>query len=143
MNKPDTVVDSPVQSARVLLKTLQGEFAAFRDCLPMAIGIDKQILVRLPGIDRKVLRLALGLHTHSMRYLKAMEKATHRFDLDGNPGEEVSEAHRNHAAEVLRERFRKEAEVRKARKQAEIAAAAEKERANKLNQLVEKFGKGR
>ena len=87
--------------------------------------------------------MALGLHTHSTRYLKTLEKATHRIDLDGVASDEISEEHRKHAAEMLRERYRKEAEARKARKQAEIAAAAEEARARKLDQLVAKFSKSR
>ena len=86
------------------------------------------------------MRIALGLHTNSLRYLKSMEKATHRFDLDGNPGEEVTDAHRAHAAEVLKERFRKDAERRRAQK---LAEQQEKERNQKLSLLVEKFGKHR
>lgn len=136
----DNTIENPVQNARALIKTLQENYAVFRDCLPLAIGIDKQLQARQPELNRKTLRIALGLHTNSLRYLKSMEKATRRFDLDGNTGEEVSEAHRAHAAEVLKERFRKDAERRKAQKQAELQ---EKERSQKLNQLVEKFGKHR
>lgn len=134
---------SPIESARALIKQLQVQHPVFRDALPLAIGIDKQILARQPDVDRKTLRVALGLHTHSTRYLKTLEKATHRIDLDGVAGDEISEEHRKHAAEMLRERYRKEAEVRKARKQAEIAAAAEEARARKLDQLVAKFSKNR
>lgn len=126
------------QQARALLKTLQERFAVFRDGAPLAIGIDKQLLERLPEIERKTLRLALGIHTHSARYLKGMEKATHRLDLDGVAGEEISEAHRQHAAETLRERFKKDAERRKA---ANEAAARERQRTEKLSQLVQKFSK--
>ncbi|MFT3847767.1 MAG: ProQ/FinO family protein [Propionivibrio sp.] len=136
----DNTIENPVQNARALVKTLQENYAVFRDCLPLAIGIDKQLQIRQPELNRKTMRIALGLHTNSLRYLKSMEKATRRFDLDGNPGEEVTEAHRAHAAEVLKERFRKDAERRKAQKQAELQ---EKERSQKLNQLVEKFGKHR
>ena len=139
MNTP-TPTESPVQSARALLKTLQDEFSVFRDCLPLAIGIDKQLLTRQNELNRKTLRIALGLHTNSLRYLKSMEKATRRFDLDGNPGEEVTDAHRAHAAEVLKERFRKDAERRRAQK---LAEQQEKERNQKLSLLVEKFGKHR
>lgn len=139
MNTENTL-ENPVQNARALIKTLQENYAVFRDCLPLAIGIDKQLLLRQPELNRKTMRIALGLHTNSLRYLKSMEKATRRFDLDGNAGEEVTEEHRAHAAEVLKERFRKDAERRKAQKQAELQ---EKERSQKLNQLVEKFGKHR
>ncbi len=143
MNKPNTPtesVESPVQNARALLKTLQTDFSVFRDCSPLAIGVDKQLLARLPNLDRKILRIALGMHTNSLRYLKTMEKATHRIDLDGNTGDELTPDHRSHATEVLRERFRKDAERRKAQREAE---ALERQRTEKLSQLVEKFGKAR
>ena len=139
MNTENTT-EIPVQNARTLIKTLQEQYAVFRDYLPLAIGIDKQLQARQSELNRKTMRIALGLHTNSLRYLKSMEKATRRFDLDGNPGEEVSETHRAHAAEVLKERFRKDAERRRAQKQAE---QQEKERNQKLSQLVEKFGKQR
>ncbi len=143
MNKPNTPtesVESPVQNARALLKTLQTDFSVFRDYSPLAIGVDKQLLARLPNLDRKILRIALGMHTNSLRYLKTMEKATHRIDLDGNTGDELTPDHRSHATEVLRERFRKDAERRKAQREAE---ALERQRTEKLSQLVEKFGKVR
>ena len=141
MNPPNTsLTNSPALNARALLKTLQEKFSVFRDYSPLAIGIDKQLLARLPDLDRKTLRIALGMHTNSLRYLKTMEKATHRTDLDGNRGDEVTATHRSHATEILRERFKKDAERRKAQREAE---ALERQRNEKLSQLVEKFGKGR
>jgi len=131
---------TPGQNARALLKSLQTTFPVFNDYVPLAIGIDKQLLARMPDIERKVLRIALGMHTNSLRYLKTMEKATHRLDLDGNVGDEVTDEHRKHAAEILRERFKKEAERRKAQREAE---ALERQRTEKLNLLMEKFGKNR
>ena len=131
---------SPAQDARALIKKLQEEFAVFRDYAPLAIGIDRQILACQPGLNRKVLRMALGMHTHSLRYLKCMEKATQRLNLAGESVAEVTEEHRQHAAETLRERFRKEAERKEAQREAE---AQEKLRTQKLGQLVEKFGRNR
>src|ERR1700749_2520323 len=93
--------ETPAQQARALLKRLQTQFPAFRDCLPLAIGIDKQLHAELPDVSRKVLRIALGIHTNSLRYLRAMEKATHRFDLHGKQGDEVTDTHRTHASEIL------------------------------------------
>ena len=78
-------------SPRALLKQLQQQFEAFRNCLPLEIGIDKQLLARMPSLNRKLMRAALGIHTGSMRYLRAMEKATVRYDLDGKPGAEVTD----------------------------------------------------
>lgn len=138
---------SPVLSARTLLKSLQEEFPAFRDCLPLAIGIDKQLLARRPDLDRKILRIALGMHTNSLRYIKVMAKtaATTRFDLDGNAADALTDEHRKHAVETLRERSKKEAERRKVQRDAESAQreaeAAERQRTEKLSQLVAKFGR--
>jgi ProP effector len=75
----------------------------------------------MPDLNRKLMRAALGIHTGSMRYLRAMEKATVRYDLDGKAGAEVTDTHRQHAKELLQQRFKKEAE----RKKAERDAAAE------------------
>lgn len=132
------LVASPALEARSLLKALQEKHQVFRDFQPLAIGIDKQLLALDADLNRKALRLALGMHTNSYRYLKSMEKAAQRFNLDGSPGGDVPAEHRKHAADILRERFKKEAERRKAQKEAE---AAEKQRTEKLNQLVQKFGK--
>lgn len=132
---------TPIQSARALLKQLQEQFAVFRDCQPLAIGVNKQLLAVLPDLERKTLRLALRTHTNSLRYLKTMEKATQRFDLEGNAVAEVPDEHRAHATETLRERFRKEADQRRAKLEAEKAAQAEQQRLEKLNQLAAKFSK--
>jgi ProP effector len=129
------------QNARSLLKQFQQQFPAFRDCLPLAIGIDKQILARLPELDRKTMRTALGIHTGSLRYLRAMEKATVRFDLDGTAGAEVTDTHRAHAKDTLQQRFKKEAERKKAERDAAQAAEADKLRQEKLLQLASKFSR--
>ena len=133
-----TTPTPPAQEARNLLKSLQDKFQVFRDYMPLAIGIDKQLLAQEANLNRKILRLALGMHTNSFRYLKSMESAKQRFNLDGSDGGEVPEEHRKHASEILRERFKKEVARRKAQKEAE---AQERQRAEKLNQLMQKFGK--
>lgn len=145
---PAPAASTPAPSARVLLKQFQQQFAPFRDCLPLSIGIDKQLLARLPDLDRKLMRTALGIHTGSLRYLKVMEKAKLRYDLDGTAGAEVTQVHRDHATLVLQQRFKKEADRKKAERDvqaAERAAAAEEEanrlRADKLNQLTAKFSR--
>ena len=130
-----------VPSARAMLKQLQERFAVFRDCRPLAIGIDKQVLAAVPDLDRKTLRVALRMHVGSLRYLKAMQQATQRFDLEDNPVAEVSDEHRAHAAETLKERFRKEAEQKRAKAAAEREAEAAERHAQKLNQLAAKFAK--
>ena len=123
---------------RALLKELQARFDVFRNFSPLAIGIDKQLFEQMPEVSRKSLRVAMRSHTISTRYLKEMEKGTVRLNLDGTPAGEVTDENRQHAADQLRERFKKQAEQRKA---AEAAARAEERRTEKLNQLTEKFGR--
>lgn len=134
--------------ARALLKDIHRRFDVFRNHSPLAIGIDRQLLAELPDLEKKVLRLAMRSHTISTRYLKEMANGKQRLNLDGTPAGEVTDENRQHAAELLRERFKKQAEQRKATEAAarvaEAAAKAEAQRLEKLNQLTEKFGrKGR
>lgn len=139
---PAPAVPAPTGlTARALLKQFQQQFPSFRDCLPLAIGIDKQILARLPEVDRKLMRAALGIHTGSLRYLRVMEKAKVRHDLDGQPGAEVTQTHRDHATQVLRERAKKEAERKKAEREAAAAEEANRLRQEKLNLLTAKFSR--
>lgn len=140
-NQPGAKPATAGQSPRALLKQLQQEFPAFRDCLPLSIGIDKQLLARMPGLDKKVMRAALGIHTGSMRYLRAMEKAKVRYDLDGSAGAEVPEAHRVHAKEQLQQRFKKEAERKKAERDAAQEEENNRKRQEKLQALASKFAK--
>ena len=117
----------------------------FRDFSPLAIGIDKQLIAQDPDVNRKALRLALRSHTMSTRYLKEMQIASARLNLDGSPAGEVTDEARTHSAELLRERFRKQAEQHKAEQEAarvvQEAAKAERRRLEKLSQLTEKFGR--
>lgn len=139
MNTVTATTDvAPSLSPRALLKKLQADFAVFRNCQPLAIGIDKQLLARVPNLERKVLRVALGIHTNSLRYLKVMEKATVRYDLDGNTADEVTDTHRSYASEAVRDKLKKDAEKRKAQRDAE---AAERQHTEKLGQLLAKFGR--
>ncbi|MCK2128119.1 ProQ/FinO family protein [Thauera aromatica] len=124
--------------SRAMLKRLQAESAAFRDCKPLALKIDASILERFPEFDRKSLRTALRIHTASTRYLKAVERGAERFDLDGKPVGEVTAEQRTHAATTLKERFA--AVARQQREQRE-AEEAERRRDEKLRQLVNKFGR--
>ena len=138
--EPNSSVD-----ARALLKDLQGRFDVFRNFSPLAIGIDKQLIAQEPELNRRALRLALRSHTMSTRYLKEMQTASARHNLDGSAAGEVTEEARTHSGDLLRERFKKQAEQRKAEQEtaraAQEAAQAEQRRLEKLNQLTEKFGR--
>jgi len=137
--------EAPQPSAKDLLKQLQQEFEVLGKSLPLAIGIDKQLMETRPEINRKQLRAALGMHTRSVRYLKNLQIATQRFNLDDSPAGEVSEEQRALASKELFDRFKKRAEENKAaqaeKDKAERAARAEVERMEKLTQLANKFSR--
>lgn len=138
MTTAETATTEKTTDVRALLKDLQERFAVFRNHSPLAIGIDKQLFAALPDLSRKSVRLAMRSHTMSTRYLKEMEKATQRLNLDGTPAGEVTDENRQHATEQLKERFKKQAEQRKA---TETAAKAEAMKQKKLLELAEKFGR--
>ena len=145
-NRPSTAV--PASIAQALLQILRKDFPVFRDYAPLAIGIDKQICARLPEVDKKVLRVALAMHTKSTPYLRLMSKAKNRIDLDGNVAEELTPSHQAYVAEVLKERakrneaFQRERRDRERQTQRDAAEAeAAEKRTAKLGQLVEKFSR--
>ena len=131
---------APAQTvdARAVLKDLQARFPVFADFSPLAIGIDRQVLAQMPDLSKKALRLAMRQHTQSTRYLKAMEKASVRLNLDASEADAVTDENRRHASELLRERFKKHAGARKAQ---EAAARAEERKQQKLQELADKFGR--
>lgn len=131
----------PSQTAHGFLKQLRQEFPVIRDCLPLAIGIDKQLIALQPEISRKLMRGALAIHTKSLRYLKALQASPQRFNLDGSPAGETSEEQRALAAQTLHAHFKKQADERKAVLAAEAAKQAEREREEKLLALASKFSR--
>lgn len=122
---------------RAILKQLTETYPPFKANQPLAIGIAKRLAELHPEMDAKALRVAMHLHTNGTAYLRQMEKATQRFDLEGNAAGEVTEEQRAHAAGVLKDRFKKQAEARRA---AEQAKKEEARRNAKLEQLLNKFG---
>lgn len=126
--------DITARRADPLLETLKATFPVFRECRPLAIGIHKAILARMPDVKPDAVKAILKAHTGATRYLKAVSLGKERFDLDGQPAGEVTAEHRQQARDILKERFRKHDERRRAEHQ-------EQERQVKLAQLVRKFAK--
>jgi ProP effector len=124
-----------------LLEQLQAEFAVFRDCKPLAIGIHKQLMERKPDLDKNKVRVALHSHTASTRYLKALTEGAPRIDLDGQTAGEVTAEQQTVAVQTLRDRLKKAAERRKAEEAQRKAEEEEAKRQARLQQLAEKFNK--
>lgn len=136
-------VPKPPRPRNTVLDTLSASFQVFRDGQPLAIGIHKAIMARLPDLDPQQLRAAMRMHTASTRYLKALSQTGSRFDLDGNAAEEVTDEQRQQALTTLRERFRNQAERHKAeqlvQQQEKLAQQQAQQRQEKLLKLAEKF----
>ena len=69
--------------------------AVFR---PLKRGIFQDILAAHPDLfEREVLKVALGLHTRSTRYLQSVAAGDRRHDLQGQPVEDMAPEHVHHA----------------------------------------------
>ena len=96
---------------------------------PIKLRIQADIQARSPGLFTKPqLSAFLRRYTGSHAYLNALVKATHRYDLEGNPGDALSDEHRTAATEELARR--------RANTQARIALENE-QRANRATLLRE------
>ncbi|MBV1774260.1 ProQ/FinO family protein [Burkholderiaceae bacterium DAT-1] len=126
-----------------LLDALIEAFPVFRDGLPLALGIHKQIIERMPEVDVPALRKTLHAYTSSTRYLKATVKAEQRFDLDGQPAGELTQEHRDVAATTLKDRAKRAADKRReaerAQREAEREAKAKEVMQSKISDLANKF----
>ena len=74
--------------------------------LPLKLGVFQDLLALHPDIfKRDELKVALGLHARSMRYLESVASGQQRHDLNGEPVEPVAPEHVHHAImEVFRRR---------------------------------------
>jgi ProP effector len=74
--------------------------------LPLKLGVFQDLLERHPEEFKKdELKLAMGQHARSTRYLESVAAGHARHDLDGNPVEPVAPEHVHHAIlEVFRRR---------------------------------------
>lgn len=74
--------------------------------LPLKLGVYQDLLALHPDEFKKEdLKIAMGLHARSTRYLESVAAGEKRHDLSGNPVEDVAPEHVHHAImEVFRRR---------------------------------------
>jgi ProP effector len=74
--------------------------------LPLKLGVFQELLALHPEeFKKEELKLALGLHARSTRYLESIAAGEKRHDLNGQPVEDVAPEHVHHAIlEVFRRR---------------------------------------
>ena len=122
-----------------VLDVLAERFAVFREAKPLAIGVHKAILERMPELTKEGVSKALRRHTTQTRYLKALAKAEHRYDLDGEEAGDVTAEQREAAAKLVQERIQKATERRKAEEAKRKAEEQAQQRQEKLQALAAKF----
>ena len=94
---------TPAECAQQLKQLFPGLFAGAPK--PLKLRIQADIQERAPGrFSKPALSAFFRRYTGSTSYLIALSRATQRFDLDGAPAGELSEEHRQLAAEELARR---------------------------------------
>ena len=95
--------------------------------LPLKIGVFEDLVAAHPeALPAAELKVALGLHTRSTRYVEAVASGLPRHDLQGRPVEPVAPEHVHHAIlELYRRRSGKDPEHARQRAIAQLAAAIE------------------
>lgn len=95
--------------------------------LPLKVGIFQDLLAAHPDVlPAAELKVALGLHTRSTRYIEAVASGLARHDLQGQPVEPVAPEHVHHAIlELYKRRSGKAPEQARQRAVAQLAAAIE------------------
>ena len=95
--------------------------------LPLKIGIFKDLVAAHPeALPAAELKVALGLHTRSTRYVEAVASGLARHDLQAQPVEPVAPEHVHHAIlELYKRRSGGAPEQARERAIAQMAAAIE------------------
>ena len=88
--------------AQELDQQLQGHFRAWRDHLPLAVGIEKAIFRYIStnhiSASKRVVQQLLHRHTSTMQYLHNLMQQPLRYHLNGSPAGEVIPTERESAA---------------------------------------------
>ena len=95
--------------------------------LPLKVGIFEDLLAAQPeALPAAELKVALGLHTRSTRYIESVASGLPRHDLQARPVEPVAPEHVHHAIlELYKRRSGKAPEQARQRAVAQLAAAVE------------------
>lgn len=95
--------------------------------LPLKIGVFEDLVAAHPQeLPAAELKVAIGLHTRSTRYIEAVASGLPRHDLQGQPVEPVAPEHVHHAIlELYRRRSGRAPEQARERAVAQLAAAIE------------------
>ncbi|RYY78544.1 MAG: prop effector [Comamonadaceae bacterium] len=95
--------------------------------LPLKVGIFQDLVAAQPeALPAAELKVALGLHTRSTRYIEAVASGLARHDLDAQPVEPVAPEHVHHAVlELYKRRSGKSPDQARQQAVQQLAAAIE------------------
>lgn len=95
--------------------------------LPLKLGVFEDLVAAHPqALPAEELKVALGLHTRSTRYIEAVASGLPRHDLQAQPVEPVAPEHVHYAIlELYKRRSGKSPEQARERAVAQLAAAIE------------------
>ena len=109
--RPAAKHGNPARAPRTVHPVLQQLFELYPKMfgahfLPLKLGVFQDLLALHPeAFKRDELKVALGLHARSTRYLESVASGLQRHDLNGEPVEPVAPEHVHHAImEVFRRR---------------------------------------
>ncbi|TFY98872.1 ProQ/FinO family protein [Ramlibacter humi] len=140
---------APRKPARALHPTLAALFELYPDVfgvrvLPLKVGIFEDLVAAQPEkLKPEELKVALGQHTRSNRYLEAVASGLQRHDLQGQPVDPVAPEHVHHAIVELYRRKAGTPQEPQARERALRQLAANIERSElERDGYRERFGSG-
>ena len=115
--KPSAPSTSSAPRGRKVHPVLEKLFALYPNIfgahfLPLKLGTFQDLMAAHPdAFERDDLKVALGLHARSTRYLESVASGLQRHDLQGNPVEPVAPEHVHHAIlEIFKRRQARSAE---------------------------------
>jgi len=85
-----------------LLKMLREKYEVFGKFLPLKVGIVYQIRKAKVCKNRDAVAIALNRHAHDRKYLRNVINGDKRYDLKGRAVQDIYEAHKQHASEMLK-----------------------------------------
>ncbi len=124
-------------NSRAVLKFFADTYPVIKKCLPLAIGIDKQLAAAHPEIDAKKIKSTLFHYTHTATYFNNVVRLKKRYGLDGVVTAEIADEQLTYAKEQLKAINAR----RNAAKLAEEERKASEVVTQKLGDLVAKFGR--
>ena len=130
--KPKSANPKAPQRARKVHPALEKLFELYPKMfgarfLPLKLGVYQELLALHPDEFKKEdLKIALGLHARSTRYLEAVAAGEQRHDLNGQPVEPVAPEHVHHAIlEVFKRRQARSSEDLRPKLRARLIDAIE------------------